>query len=145
MFFLKLWSGNAQKCKLMGPLWSWGPEYQVAVSSLLSSKGAHGKQNEDLDLRERTRVLLKTLKKTIRKFEWGFSVLRVNRCQTASHLPLGHRKMFQWVQSTMVLGKPIPRSSTDIGILPYHLAAQDSVSILLLEVSLHFTILSFPL
>lgn len=69
MFFLKLWSGNAQKCKLTGPLWSWGPEYQVAVSSLLSSKGAHGKQNEDLDLRERTRVLLKTLKKTIRKFE----------------------------------------------------------------------------
>lgn len=145
MFFLNPWSGSAQKYKLMGPLWFWGPEYQVAVSSLLSCEGAHGNRNEDPGLRKRTRVPLKTLKKIIWKLEWGFRVLRVNRCQSASHLPLGCRKMFQWVQSAMVLWKSIPRCSIDIGIYPCHQSAQDLVSYLLLQVSLHFTIPSFSL
>lgn len=53
------WScGWPKKCELIGPLWCWGSECQVAVSSLLWYKGARGKQNEDLDLRKRNRVLL---------------------------------------------------------------------------------------
>lgn len=78
------WScGWPKKCELIGPLWCWGSECQVAVSSLLWYKGAEWGSGSE----KKEQGLTRTLKKSVWRLAWGFGVLQVSRCQTDDTYP----------------------------------------------------------